>query len=106
MLASARTLRLPTIWCPSISGFKSQGSGLVLKDIRQGCGRSVMCNAMSFGVRCSVFGAKHPDGVWSIGSGNKSSRLCTQSQFTRCLTSRMEGPYILELYYSVVGYGD
>jgi len=68
----------------------------VPKDVQQGYRRSVMHNAMSFGVRCSVFGAEHPDRAWSIGSGNKSSRSYTQSRFTRCLTSRMEGPYILE----------
>ena len=45
--------------------------------------------------RCE-FGAEHLEGAWSVSSGNKSCRSCTQSRFTRCLTSRMEGPYILE----------
>ena len=62
---------------------------------RNGC--FARCNAVSFqcfGVR--GFGAEHPEGAWSVGSDNKSSRLYTQSRFTRCLTSRLEGPYILE----------
>ena len=67
------------------------------KDVQQGYRRSVMHNAVSFGVWCLVFGAEHPDRAWSVGSGNKLSRSCTQSRFTGCLTSRMEGPYILEL---------
>ena len=60
-------------------------------------GHFARCNAISFqcfGVRC--LGAEHPEGVWSIGSGNKSSNSCTQSRFTRYLTTRTEGPYILE----------
>jgi len=75
--------------------FQELRLGLVLKDVRQRRRCSAMCNAISFSVQ--GLGAKHPEGAWSIGSGNKLSRLYTQSQFTRCLTSRMEGPYILEL---------
>ena len=57
--------------------------------------RKVWCHKFQcFGVQ--GLGAEHPEGAWSIGSGNKLSRLCTQSRFTRCLTTRTEGPYILE----------
>ena len=61
------------------SSYAAPAYDLVPKDIQQGCGHLVMCNAISFSVQCSVFGAEHTDGVWSIGSGNKLSRSCTQS---------------------------
>jgi len=67
---------------------------LVLGVLGAGHGHSARCNTISFGVQC--LGAEHPEGAWSVGSGNKSSRSCTQSWFTRCLTTRLEGPYILE----------
>jgi len=59
----------------------------VLKDVQQGYSAQwcVTPWASVFSVRC--LGAEHPDRAWSIGSGNKLSRSCTQSRFTRCLTS-------------------
>jgi len=93
-LASARTLSLLQSSVEDF-GVQEPSLGLVPKDVRQGCRCSVMHNAVSFSVWCLAFGAEHQTErerrFW-----HKSSRLCTQSRFTRCLTSRMEGPYILE----------
>jgi len=60
-LASAHVLCLPMVWCPSISGFKSQGSGLLLMDVQQGCRHCArQCHKLlGSGFR---FGAKHPEG--------------------------------------------
>jgi len=51
----------------------------VLKDIRQGYRRSVMHNAVSFSILVSGFRGPSTQQVVGVGSGNKLSRSCTQS---------------------------
>jgi len=65
----------------------------VLKDIRQGYRHSVMHNAVSFGVRCSVFGARAPRRSMERRFWNKSSKVVYSESIYRCLTSRMEVLY-------------
>jgi len=75
-------------------GLRAEASGLMPKDVRWGHGRvwGVMPQVSGFGVQ----------GLGRAPEGSMEHRvfwqwISTQSWFTRCLTTRTEGPYILEL---------